>query len=136
MTTKTASVFFGIAFIVVGILGFFPNPIIDDSGNAIFHADTIHNIVHLASGGLFLLVALARTGVTSSFMKGFGFIYFALGVWGLVKFGTSGTGELLGFLHVNRADNFLHIGLGLLVFIFSFIKTKPIKNNDVINRPF
>ena len=126
MNTKTACFLFGLAFLAIGILAFFPNPVISNSGNAIFHADTNHNIIHLASGALFLMVAIARTGVTSGFMKGFGLIYLGLGVVGLVKFGIKGTGTLLGFLHVNGADNMLHIGLGLAIFLASFIKPKSI----------
>ncbi len=125
MTTKTACVLFGLAFVAVGILAFFPNPVIYDSENAIFHADTTHTIIHLASGLLFLLVAIPKTGITSSFMKVFGLIYFGLGLWGFLKFGLNEMGTLLGFLHVNGADNILHMGLGLAIFAASFLRPNP-----------
>ena len=129
MTTKTACLLFGLAFVAVGVLGFFPNPVISDSEDAIFHADTIHSIIHLSSGAIFLLVTVARTGVTSSFMRGFGIIYLGLGIWGLIKFGMKGAGSLLGFLHVNGADNFLHLGLGLAIFMASFLRPNPKSEN-------
>jgi hypothetical protein len=47
MNTKTTSLVFGILFIAVGLLGFIPNPIIGDSEKAIFHADTLHNMIHI-----------------------------------------------------------------------------------------
>lgn len=126
MNTKTASLILGAAFIAVGILGFIPNPIVGDSEKAIFHADSVHSIIHLVSGGLMMLIPLAKTGVTASFLKGFGIVYLLLGVLGLIKFGTAGMGKLFGILHVNGADNFLHIGLGLIIFFAGFLpQTAP-----------
>ncbi len=121
MTTKTASLLLGAAFIAVGILGFIPNPLIGEDEKAIFHADQLHNIIHIVSGLLMMLIPLAKTGVTANFLKGFGAVYLALGIVGLVKFGTVGMGKLFGILHVNGADNFLHIGLGVLIFIAGFL---------------
>lgn len=126
MNTKTASVILGLLFIAAGILGFIPNPVIGDGEDKMFHADTLHSIIHLVTGGLMILIPLAKTGVTASFLKGFGVVYFVLGVLGLINFGTSGMGTLLGFLHVNGADNFLHMGLGLITFIAGFLpQTAP-----------
>jgi hypothetical protein len=58
------------------------------------------------------------------FLKVFGIIYFLLGVLGLIIFGTAGMGKLLGFLHVNGADNFLHIGLGIIIFLAGTLRPK------------
>jgi len=124
MTSKTAAIIIGLLFLAVGALGFVSNPIVGESETAIFHADKVHNIVHLVSGFLFLLVALAMPANIGAFCKLFGIIYFGLGVYGLIKFGTEGMGELLGFLHVNGADNFLHIGLGIIIFIAGTLKPK------------
>ena len=120
MKTKTAAIIIGIVFIAVGLLGFVPNPIIGDSDTAIFHADTVHNIVHIVSGALFLIIALFSPGSASLFMKIFGVVYFLLGVIGLINIGSEGMGTLLGFLHVNGADNFLHIALGLVIFLAAY----------------
>ena len=115
----------GAAFLAVGALGFISNPIIGESEDAIFFADQAHNIVHIVSGLLFLLIPMIAPDTTSNFLKGFGIIYLALGVWGLVKFGSDGMGELLGFLHVNGPDNFLHIGLGLIIFLAGIFASRP-----------
>jgi len=117
MNTKTASLIIGVIFIAVGLLGFVSNPIIDGSGNAIFHADTVHNIVHIVSGVLFLLIALAAPASAGTYLKVFGVVYLLLGVLGLITIGSGGMGKLLGFLHVNGPDNFLHIGLGIVIFL-------------------
>jgi hypothetical protein len=124
MNSKTASILFGLVFLAVGGLGFVENPIVGESHDAIFHADKIHNIVHLVSGALFLLVAMAAPASAGGFCKLFGIVYLALGVWGLVQYGTDGMGTLMGFLHVNGNDNFLHIGLGLVIFLAGFLKPK------------
>lgn len=124
MNSKTASIIIGLAFLAVGGLGFVSNPIVGESDTAIFHADTVHNTVHIVSGILFILVALAMPANAAAFCKIFGIVYLLLGVAGLIKFGTDGMGKLLGFLHVNGADNFLHIGLGIVIFLAGTLKPK------------
>ncbi len=124
MNTKNASVIIGLVFLAVGCLGFVSNPIIGASHNAIFHADTVHNMVHIVSGILFVLIALAMPINAGAFCKVFGVVYLLIGVAGLIKFGTDGVGKLFGFLHVNGADNFLHIGLGIVIFLAGTLKTK------------
>ena len=115
MTAKTAALIIGIIFIAVGLLGFIDNPIIADSENAIFHADTVHSTVHIISGVLFALVALAAPGFAATFMVIFGLVYLALGIIGFVTIGNQGMTKVLGFLHVNGADNYLHIALGVVI---------------------
>ncbi len=120
MSAKTAALVFGLLFIAVGILGYVSNPIIGESETAVFHADSVHNMVHIISGVLFILVALASPANAATFCKVFGIIYFLLGVLGLSKMGSDGMASLLGFLHVNAADNYLHIGLGLVILLAGF----------------
>ena len=130
MNIKTASVLIGAVFIAVGILGFISNPIIGESPDAIFHADTVHNAVHIVSGLLFIIIPLAKTGVTGSFMKLFGLIYFLLGLLGALNVGVNDEGALFGFLHVNDADNYLHIGLGVLIFAASFLRPNEVDTSN------
>ena len=126
MTAKTAALVIGFIFIAVGLLGFVDNPIIGDSDKAIFHADTVHNMVHIVSGALFVLIALAAPGYTAGFLKLFGVVYLLIGVIGFISVGTEGLGKVLGFLHVNGADNFLHVALGILIFIAGFASRKVV----------
>ena len=121
MSAKTAALVFGLLFIAVGILGYVSNPIVGESDTAVFHADSVHNIVHIVSGILFLLVAYASPANASMFCKIFGAVYFLLGVLGLSKIGSDGMTTLLGFLHVNGADNYLHIGLGLVILLAGIV---------------
>lgn len=117
MTTKSAALLIGIIFIAVGLLGFVDNPIVGNPDKAIFHTDMVHNIVHIVSGALFVLVAFAVPASSAIFLKAFGIIYFLIGVVGLITVGTQEMGQILGFLHVNGADNFLHVALGVVIFI-------------------
>lgn len=117
MNTRTASIIIGVIFLLVGIMGFFPNTVIGDSHDATFHADATHSIVHIVSGVLFLLVALASPANAGMFLKIFGLVYLGLGVWGAATIGTEEMTTLLGFLHVNKEDNYLHIGLGVIIFL-------------------
>ena len=125
MSAKSLASIIGVIFIAVGILGFFENPIIYDSTTAIFHADKVHNWVHIISGALFLLVALASPGSAKGFMYLFGIVYLAIGVVGFMSVGQDGMGQILGFLHVNGADNYLHIGLGIVIMLAGFISGRP-----------
>ena len=117
MTAKSLALIIGVIFIAVGLLGFIENPIVGTSENAIFHADQTHNIVHIVSGVLFVLIALAAPGAAAGLMILFGLVYLGLGILGLVTMAKEGIGTLLGFLHVNGNDNYLHIGLGIVIFL-------------------
>jgi hypothetical protein len=126
MTAKTAALVIGVIFIAVGLLGFIDNPIVYDSETAIFHADTVHNCVHIVSGVLFVLIALAAPASAKGFMIFFGIVYLLIGVLGLASFGTSGMGKVLGFLHVNGNDNLLHVGLGVVILLAGLVSKRRI----------
>lgn len=102
----------GIIFVVVGLLGFISNPIVGDSGY--FHTNTAHNIVHLASGILFIL--LAGSGALSGVLKLFGVVYLLVAVLGFM----SESGMVLGLVEVNSADNWLHVVLGVVILAAGF----------------
>src|SRR5262245_38867080 len=121
MTSKSAALIIGIIFIAVGLLGFVPNPIVG-AENALFHTDTIHNLVHIISGALFVYVSMSMPARASLVLKVFGVVYFLLGVWGMFILGPDGMGSLLGFLHVNAYDNYLHIALGVVIFLAGMLK--------------
>ena len=126
MTAKTAALVIGIIFIAVGLLGFIDNPIVGDSQDVIFHADTVHNMVHIISCVLFVFVAMAAPAFTGTFLILFGIVYLAIGLIGFANFGGQGMGKVLGFLHVNGADNYLHIGLGILILLLGLITRRRV----------
>lgn len=115
MTAKSAALLFGVVFIAVGLLGFVDNPIIGDAENVMFHADKTHNMVHIVSGVLFVLVAMAAPAAASGFMIVFGLVYLLIGILGMTSIGADGMTQVLGFLHVNGNDNYLHLVLGIVI---------------------
>ncbi len=99
----TLSRVFGAVFVLIGILGFFDNPIVGASG--LFEADLAHNIVHIALG----LILLLASGKSS--LRAVGVIYLIVAALGFVM----GEGKLLGLVHVNDADNYLHLVLAVVL---------------------
>ena len=107
----------GVVFLLVGVLGFVPGVTTNlydglefagGDGDAellgVFAVSVLHNIVH----GLFGIGGLALAETASgarTFLLGGGAIYLALWALGLVG-GTD-------WLPANRADHWLHLGLGL-----------------------
>jgi hypothetical protein len=118
MTSKSAALVLGFIFLAVGLLGYVNNPIIGESEDVIFHSDNVHNMVHIISGALFVLIALASPSFARTFMIIFGIVYLAIGIMGLVNMEAGqDLGEVLGFLHVNTNVNYLHIGLGIVILL-------------------
>jgi hypothetical protein len=52
---KSAAILFGIVFLAVGILGFVPGVTTNEMLLGTFHVNAAHNVVHIASGIIFLL---------------------------------------------------------------------------------
>jgi hypothetical protein len=120
---KAAAVLFGIVFLIVGICGFVPSvtpPMEGMEGGmllGIFHVNTAHNIVHLASGAVFLLCGLAGAGPSRTFFKIFGLVYALVAILGFMK----GNGMLLGCVANNMADVWLHVGLAVVMLFLGFV---------------
>lgn len=102
----------GGALVVFGIVGFFysasfggPGEVGDVFGS--FAVNGWHNLLHIVSGGVGLLVAgYAARG----YALALGALYVAVAVWGFV----GGDASILGFIPVDTADNLLHLALGVL----------------------
>jgi Domain of unknown function (DUF4383) len=114
MTAKLAATVIGIVFIAVGILGFIPNPLVSPTG--MFAVNTNHNIVHLVSGAVLLAGAYSSLGAALA-LKIIGVVYGAVAVLGLYV----GPGMLLGLVHVNAADNWLHVVLAVVILAAGFL---------------
>ena len=117
---KAAAILFGIVFLIVGALGFVPAVTTQMNGMpmllGIFHVNTAHNIVHLASGAVFLLSGLASTGAARAFFRIFGLVYAVVAVLGFLK----GDGLLLGVISNNMPDVWLHMVLAAIMLLLGF----------------
>lgn len=97
-------------FLLAGILGFVPNPVLGPDG--LFLTNAAHNMVHVVSAAAFLAVAVAGGSTSTWFMKAFGVVYLLVGVVGALWLAGDSSGYLLGLVHINSLDNLLHLGLG------------------------
>jgi hypothetical protein len=117
---KSAAILFGIVFLAVGILGFVPGVTTDVNGMpmllGIFHVNTAHNFVHIASGIVFLLCGMAGAGASRMFFKIFGLVYALVAVLGFMK----GNDYLLGYISNNTATTWLHVVLALAMLWLGF----------------
>jgi hypothetical protein len=107
---KNITLAFGVVFVLVGLLGFVPAAVIDGKLLGIFGVNTLHNIIHIASGLAALYAALSGgPKVMKMYGQVFGVVYALVTVVGFL-------GILDALLNVNPADNILHIVLtaGLL----------------------
>jgi hypothetical protein len=111
MNTRTAGLILGIVFIVVGILGFIPNPLVSPTG--IFVVNTLHNIVHLASGAV-ILAGVYSFGSALG-LKIIGVVYALVAILGLIM-----GGDMLFGIAMNTADHWLHVVLAVVILLAGF----------------
>jgi hypothetical protein len=103
---------FGVVLLIAGIIGFaysasFGSPGEVDSVFGILDVNAWHNIVHIATGALGLL--LFRRAARE-YALGLGAVYVVVAIWGFII----GDGEsILGFIPINTEDNVLHLVIGL-----------------------
>jgi hypothetical protein len=103
---------FGAVLLIAGIIGFaysasFGSPGEVDAVFGILDVNAWHNIVHIATGALGLL--LFRTAARE-YALGLGAVYVIVAIWGFII----GDGEsILGFIPINTEDNVLHLVIGL-----------------------
>jgi hypothetical protein len=103
----------GGTLVIAGIIGFFYSASFGSPGSVddvfgILAVNGWHNVVHILTGAIGLLVAgyAAR-----EYALGLGVVYLLVAAWGFII----GSGDsILGFIPVNTEDNVLHLVLGLL----------------------
>ena len=114
MTAKNAALLFGVVFLLVGVLGYVPNPIVGPTG--IFATNSLHNVIHLISG--IALLAGAYTSLGSSMMlKIVGVVYGLVAVCG---FFLVMDGMMMGVM-INEADKWLHVALAGAILAAGFL---------------
>ncbi|MFO1183585.1 MAG: DUF4383 domain-containing protein [Bauldia sp.] len=111
MNARWAAILFGLVFIAVGILGFFPNPLVSETG--LFKVNTMHNLVHLLSAAiLFAGLANPNFGAANA-LRLLGIVYILVAVLGYFT-------HTLDFLAIDASDNILHAALAVVFLIAGF----------------
>jgi uncharacterized membrane protein HdeD (DUF308 family) len=106
----------GTIFILAGIVGFF------FPFENVFDLTDSHNIVHLVSGIIALLVSGSETK-SVAFSKIFGSIYLLVAIIGLF------TDELLG-IHLLMADNILHFIIAIACLYVGYAASKSLSKSS------
>jgi hypothetical protein len=119
----------GVVFVLVGILGFIPG-ITQDLGElkfmgddsdaqllGLFEVSWLHNFVHLLYG--VAGIAMSRKSSTArTYLLVGGAVYLVLWVYGLIVVGGDEDGSsAANFVPLNDADNWLHLGLGIVMIL-------------------
>ena len=107
LSSKLIANLLGATFIFAGLLGFVPNPIVAPDG--IFAVNAAHNLVHVLTGAAF--IAGAWAGHARLTILVIGIAYVAVTALG---FATTGN-TLLGLVHINLADRWLHAFLAVAI---------------------
>lgn len=120
---KAAGILFGIVFLAVGILGFVPGVATPGPDGmpmlfGIFMVNTMHSIVHIASGAIFLFASMAGAPAARLWFKIFGLVYALVAIMGFL---TPNGGMIFGLISNNTADTWLHVGLAVVMLFFGFV---------------
>src|ERR1700682_4945426 len=113
---KTAAILFGVVFLLVGILGFVPAATSNEMLLGTFHVNFAHNLVHLASGVVFLLCGMAGAGPSRTFFRIFGVVYALVAALGFYY----GDQPILGLISNNTPDIWLHVVLAMVMLFLGF----------------
>ena len=103
---------FGAIFLIVGILGFIPNPLVSDHG--VFLVNGAHNIVHIVTGLIFF--AGAYWGAPVMTIRWLAVIYAIVAVLGILM-----PNSALAGVEMNWADNWLHVVLAIVLLFVGFM---------------
>lgn len=100
----------GAVLTIVGVAGFFvPGMLL------FFEVNTVHNIVHIASGLVGLFAFNSSQSASRMYLIIFGLVYAVVTVIGFAM-----GGDILGLFHANMADNYLHLTISAVCLIVGF----------------
>jgi Domain of unknown function (DUF4383) len=117
---RTLGTISGLLFLLGGILGFVPGITDGDMFLGIFMVNTVHSIMHIASGAIFLIASIAGAGPTRLWFLVFGVFYAALAAMGF----RVGDGMILNVISNNRNDSWGHAGLALILLLVGFFAAR------------
>lgn len=139
---QIVAVVVGVIFLVVGVLGFIPGvttnyDTLQFAGHesealllGLFQVSILHNVVHLLFG--VAGVAMARTpGLATGYLLGGGTVYAILWLYGILIDRSSAA----NFVPLNTADNWLHLGLAVVMILLGTLIPRSHVDAPVADRP-
>lgn len=117
---KRIAVAFGVIFVAAGVLGFVPAFVTDGRLLGLFEINNLHNLVHLVTGILAIVVGVMSERASRMFFRIFGVIYALVALLGVY----SGNEPLLGLIANNTADVVLHAVIAVIALYLGFVQ-KP-----------
>ncbi len=119
ITSRNISLAFGLSFVAAGLVGFIPNPVL--STNGVFEVNVMHNLLHVLVGAVFIIGAILSEKAARRTLQSLSIAGVALAILGFV----AKSDLLLGLVHVNEADKWLHAGLAIVIVAAAFGIPKP-----------
>jgi hypothetical protein len=113
LTARTAAFVIGVVFLIVGVLGYVPNPIVGPTG--LFLTNPLHNIIHIASGIVLLLGVYTGLG-SSMALKIVGVVYGLVAICGFFMV----MDNMMVGVAINEADKWLHVVLAVVILAAGF----------------
>jgi Domain of unknown function (DUF4383) len=113
---KSLGIFFGLLFIIGGVLGFLPGVTKDGMFFGVFMVNPPHSVMHLVSGAIFLIASLVGPNAGRLWFRAFGLFYGAVSILGFKV----GAGLICGVISNNNSDSWGHAGLALVLLAIGF----------------
>lgn len=112
---KKLAVLFGVVLVIVGVLGFIPNPIVGPTG--FFMTNGLLQLAYFVIGVVLLIVAVTAPAKSGGWMKIFGVLYLLAAVLGFVM--APHGGAFIGLM-ANMATHWLHVVIGVVLLLAGF----------------
>ena len=116
-TQKTFALILGIVLALVGIIGFFDNPLVGDTG--FFGTNTFQDVLHIIAGLFGIWVGTKGEG--PGYNMTIGWIGIVLAVLGFIPMIN---GLLLDYLKINTSITVLHLVIGIVALLVYYATSK------------
>jgi hypothetical protein len=104
---------FGIVLTILGVVGLFLTTSQNNVEQVVgMDVNLMHNLVHLATGVLGLVVGYSMLHMARTYAIGLGLVYAVLGIWGLIEGATFDPLGLFG--NINTMDTIVHLAIGVV----------------------
>ena len=112
---KRFSTIYGAVFVVIGVMGLIGTPLVGDSG--FFMTNAPHDWTHILLGLVLLWAGQTSERTAYGSLMGTGALYALLALLGYATAGAEGHATLLGLVHINGNDNWLHVLLAVVLIV-------------------